>query len=159
MTHSFPPRRSSDLNIGVGFDLLGHAIAGPRDIAVVRRIAGPLVRIAAIRGEVEGVATLPLAAERNTAGKALLALRERLGLAHGFELELEKGIALGSGLGGSAASCVAALVAANAVLDQPLPREALYPFSLDGEAVSSGSRHGDNVAPIDRKSTRLHSSH
>src|SRR3546814_6466724 len=93
-------------NIGVGFDLLGHAIAGPRDIVVVRRIAEPLVRIAAIRGEVEGVATLPLAAERNTAGRALLALRERLGLAHGFELELEKGIALGSGLGGSAASCV-----------------------------------------------------
>lgn len=135
-------------NIGVGFDLLGHAIAGPRDIAVVRRIAEPVVRIAAIRGEVEGAATLPLAAERNTAGKALLALREGLGLEHGFELELEKGIALGSGLGGSAASCVAALVAANAVLDQPLPREALYPFALDGEAVSSGSRHGDNVAPM-----------
>jgi homoserine kinase len=40
------------------------------------------------------------------------------------------------------------LVAANALLDAPLPREALYPFALDGEAVSTGSRHGDNVAPM-----------
>jgi homoserine kinase len=135
-------------NIGVGFDLLGHSIDGVRDVAIVRRIDEPVVRIAAIRGDVEGAGTLPLDAERNTAGQALIALRTKLGLAHGFELELEKGIPLGSGLGGSAASCVAALVAANAVLRTPLPREALYDFALDGESVSSGSRHGDNVAPM-----------
>ena len=135
-------------NIGVGFDLLGHAIEGPRDIAIVRRIDAPVVRIAAIRGEVAGVDALPLEAERNTAGRALIALRESLGLGYGFEVELEKGIPLGSGLGGSAASCVAALIAANAVLDAPLSRDALYPFALQGEAVASGSLHGDNVAPM-----------
>lgn len=135
-------------NIAVGFDLLGHSIAGPRDVATVRRIDEPRVRIDAIRGTVTGAATLPLQAESNTAGRALQALRDGLGLVHGFALELDKGIALGSGLGGSAASCVAALVAANALLDAPLPRAALYPFALDGEAVSSGSRHGDNVAPM-----------
>ncbi|RDZ26154.1 homoserine kinase [Lysobacter silvisoli] len=135
-------------NIGVGFDLLGHAIAGPRDIARVRRIDEPTVRIAAIGGDSAGAGSLPLEAARNTAGQALISMREKLGLGHGFELELEKGIALGSGLGGSAASCVAAVVAANAVLDAPLPRQALYEFALDGESVSSGSRHGDNVAPM-----------
>ena len=135
-------------NIGVGFDLLGHSIAGVRDIATVRRIDEPVVRIAAIRGDIAGADALPLEAGRNTAGQSLICLRNGLGLAYGFELELEKGIPLGSGLGGSAASCVAALVAANALLDGPLPREALYEFALDGEAVSSGSRHGDNVAPM-----------
>ena len=135
-------------NIGVGFDLLGHSIAGLRDIAIVRRIEEPTVRIRAIRGDIVGADTLPLAAAHNTAGRALISLRERLGLRHGFELELEKGIPLGSGLGGSAASCVAALVAANALLDAALTREMLYPLALDGEAVSSGSRHGDNVAPM-----------
>lgn len=135
-------------NIGVGFDVLGHAIDGPRDVAAVRRIDEPVVRIRAIRGDVEGVAALPLEAERNTAGQALISLRNTLGLKHGFELELEKGIPLGSGLGGSAASCVAALVAANAVLEAPLSRDALYAYALDGESVSSGSRHGDNVAPM-----------
>jgi homoserine kinase len=135
-------------NIGVGFDLLGHAIDGPRDVAIVRRIDEPVVRIAAIRGAVVGANELPLDAERNTAGGSLIAMRSALGLAFGFEIELEKGIALGSGLGGSAASCVAALVAANALLDAPLSREALYGFALDGEAIASGSRHGDNVAPM-----------
>ncbi len=135
-------------NIGVGFDLLGHAIDGPRDIAIVRRIDTPEVRICAIRGTVVGADALPLDAERNTAGRALIALREALALPYGFEIELEKGIPLGSGLGGSAASCVAALIAANAVLDEPLARDALYPFALQGEAVASGSLHGDNVAPM-----------
>ncbi len=135
-------------NIGVGFDLLGHVIDGPRDIATVRRIDEDAVRIEAIGGEVAGASDIPLEAERNTAGQALIALRRALGLRHGFALSLEKGIPLGSGLGGSAASCVAALVAANALLDAPLPREALYDFALEGESVSSGSRHGDNVAPM-----------
>lgn len=135
-------------NIGVGFDLLGHAVEGPRDLATVRRIDEPLVRIEAIEGGIAGVERLPLDAARNTAGGALIALREALGLPFGFALSLHKGIPLGSGLGGSAASCVAALVAANALLDAPLPREALYRFALDGEAISSGSRHGDNVAPM-----------
>jgi len=132
-------------NVGVGFDILGHSLDGAGDRATVRRIAEPTVRIAAIRGT---TIDLPYEAERNTAGASLIALREQLGLSFGLELELDKGIALGSGMGGSAASCVAALVAANALLDQPLSREQLYPFALAGEAVASGGLHGDNVGPM-----------
>lgn len=146
IAHAFAP--ASVGNIGVGFDLLGHVISGPRDVAAVSRIEAPEVRIVAITGDVAGVDALPLDAPANTAGRALIALREALGLPFGFEVSLEKGIPLGSGLGGSAASCVAALVAANALLDTPLSREALYPFALQGEAVASGSLHGDNVAPM-----------
>ncbi|HEX7816483.1 homoserine kinase [Dyella sp.] len=129
-------------NIGVGFDILGHSVAGAGDRAQVRRIAEPEVRITAIHGARD---PLPTEARLNTAGASLLALRKALGLAHGFELVLHKGIALGSGMGGSASSCVAALVAANALLERPLPREALYGFALEGEAVASGGRHGDNI--------------
>lgn len=131
-------------NVAAGFDLLGQSLQGPGDHATVRRIDAPTVRICSIRGEVPD---LPLAADDNTAGRALQALRAGLHLDFGFEIELDKGIPLGSGLGGSAASAVAALVAANALLDAPLPREALYPFALAGEAVASGSAHGDNVGP------------
>lgn len=132
-------------NIGVGFDLLGHSVAGPGDRATVRRVDAPGVRITAIRG---ATTDLPLDAARNTAGAALLSLAAALGLHHGFEVELDKGIALGSGMGGSAASCVAALVAANALLDSPLPREALYPHALTAESLASGARTGDNVGPM-----------
>jgi homoserine kinase len=132
-------------NAAVGFDILGHSLAGPGDCAEVRRLEQPTVRIAAI----EGVVTdLPMQASQNTAGAALLALRKALGLSYGFELTLHKGIALGSGMGGSAASCVAALIAANALLERPLPAESLYGFALEGEAVASGGRHGDNVGAM-----------
>lgn len=132
-------------NVGVGFDILGHVIEGVGDTVSVRRIDSPEVRIAAIRGT---TVDLPLDAPSNTAGASLIALREALALPFGFEIEIDKGIPLGSGMGGSAASCVAALVAANALLDTPLSREALYPFALTGEAVASGGRHGDNLGPM-----------
>jgi len=132
-------------NVGVGFDILGHSMAGAGDRADVRVIDEPVVRIAAIDG---AVTDLPREPRLNTAGMALLALCEALSWPHGFELILHKGIPLGSGMGGSAASCVAALVAANALLEQPLPQEALYRFALDGEAAASGSRHGDNLGSM-----------
>jgi len=132
-------------NVGVGFDILGHAIEGVGDIVAVRRIEAPEVRIAAIRG---AIVDLPLEAPGNTAGAALISLREALALPFGFEVEIEKGIPLGSGMGGSAASCVAALVAANALLDTPLAHAQLYPHALVGEAVASGGKHGDNLGPM-----------
>ncbi|HEV2132316.1 MAG TPA: homoserine kinase, partial [Longimicrobiaceae bacterium] len=64
-----------------------------------------------------------------------------------FEVTIEKGIPLSSGMGGSAASAVAAAVAANAFLAAPLPPERLLSYALIGEAVASGSSHGDNLAP------------
>jgi homoserine kinase len=132
-------------NVGVGFDILGHVIEGVGDTALVRRISEPTVRIAAIRG---AAVNLPFDAPLNTASAALIAMRDALCLPFGFEIEIDKGIPLGSGMGGSAASCVAALVAANQLLEMPLSREALYPFALIGEAVASGGLHGDNVGPM-----------
>ncbi len=132
-------------NIGVGFDILGHSLGAVGDRVTVRRIGPPQVRIASLGGCVD---TLPLDPERNTASAALIALRRALDVPWGFELALQKGIPLGSGMGGSAASVVAALVAANALLDQPLSRQALYPFALDGEQVASDSRQGDNLGSM-----------
>lgn len=146
MTHhaiAFAP--ASVGNVGVGFDILGHSVAGPGDRVLVRHIPEPTVRIAAIRGSTQA---LPMDAARNTAGAAVIALRKALKIPAGFEIEIDKGIPLGSGMGGSAASCVAALVAANALLEAPLSRQALYPFALAGEAVASGGRHGDNLGPM-----------
>ena len=141
--HAFAP--ASVANVAVGFDLLGYAVPGVGDTVTVRRIDAPEVRISAIRGT---AVALPIDAPRNTAGAALIALRQALSLPFGFEIEIDKGIPLSSGMGGSAASCVAALVAANALLDAPLSREQLYLYALDGEAVASGSRHGDNLGPM-----------
>jgi homoserine kinase len=132
-------------NIGVGFDLLGHALPGAGDSVEVTVVDEPGVRIVAIEGADR---PLPEAAADNTAGAALLSLHAALGCSDGFAVRIRKGIPFGSGMGGSAASAVAAVVAANALLAAPLPMADLYRHALDGEAVASGSRHGDNVAPM-----------
>lgn len=131
-------------NAGVGFDLLGFAIEGPGDTVTAHRRMQRGVVIESISGT---VTDLPREPQRNTAGKAVQALLDAVGADFGIALEIDKGIPLGSGLGGSAASATAALVAANALLDQALSLEQLYPFALAGEAVASGSIHGDNVGP------------
>lgn len=132
-------------NVAVGFDLLGHTLEGPADRARVTVTTTPGVHITGISGV---VTDLPRDAHRNTAGRALEAFLAHTDGNFGLELSLEKGIALGSGMGGSAASAVAALVAANVLLDAPLPLEILYDCAMEGEAVASGSKHGDNVAPM-----------
>ena len=132
-------------NVAVGFDVLGQSFDALGDRATVRRIDAKEVRITAIRGV---VTELPREAGKNTAGRALEALLSTAAPGFGFEVELDKGIPLGSGIGGSAASAVAALVAANALLSKPLPVVTLYELAREGEAAASGSRHGDNVAPM-----------
>src|SRR5690606_17916596 len=72
---------------------------------------------------------------------------EELELDFGFAVTIEKAIPLGSGMGGSAASAAGALVAANALLDEPLTLDELLRYALVGEAVASGSPHADNLAP------------
>lgn len=131
-------------NVAIGFDILGFSIDAIGDTATVRRVSRPEVTVAAIGGLVPD---LPREASSNTAGRALMAMRELLGLEVGFELMLEKGIPLASGMGGSAASAVAAVVAANALLEQPRPQIELLKFAMEGEAVASGSMHVDNIAP------------
>lgn len=131
-------------NVGVGFDILGHAFPALGDRVRADRVQPPGVRIVSITGI---DCNLPVEAADNTAGKAVQSLSESLNLRFGIELSIEKGIPIGSGLGGSAASAVAAVVAANALLDHPLSPLELLMHAIQGEAVASGSRHADNVAP------------
>ncbi|TLY87915.1 MAG: homoserine kinase [Gammaproteobacteria bacterium] len=131
-------------NVAIGFDILGFAVDALGDRVTVRRRAAAGVAIDAVRG-VAG--ELPREPRDNTAGRALLAMQEARRPGFGFALEIDKGIPLGSGLGGSAASAVGAVVAANALLPQPCSLLELLGFAMTGEAVASGARHMDNIAP------------
>lgn len=134
-------------NVAVGFDMLGLALAGIGDSVTVRRTAGEAVTIGEVRAP-DGRPHPQLSADpaQNTASIAAQALWNARG-SGGLELSIFKGIPLQSGMGSSAASAVAATVAANALLDKPLPIEALLPFALEGEKYASKGMHADNVAP------------
>lgn len=131
-------------NVGIGFDILGHTVDSVGDRVRLKRIDEPLVRIRTVTG-IAG--NLPVDPKSNTAGRAVQALQAALKLEFGFEMSIDKGIPLASGMGGSAASAVAAVVAANALLERPLPLLRLLKFAMEGEIVASGSAHVDNIAP------------
>lgn len=131
-------------NMAVGFDILGHALDASGDQVKVLRTSAKGVRMGSVTGVVKSLPSDPL---KNTAGLAVHLLLKEQHADFGVEIHLHKGIALGSGMGGSAASAVAAALAANEFLPQPLARQQLLAYALAGEAVASGSIHGDNVAP------------
>lgn len=131
-------------NVAVGYDALGCVFPAVGDRIRVRRTASPDVCIEAITGV---VTDLPREPALNTATKGLLQLIADRRLPFGFALTIEKGIPLGSGMGGSAASAVAAIRAASALLETPLTQNEMFKYALQGEAVASGALHGDNVAP------------
>jgi homoserine kinase len=131
-------------NVAVGFDVLGHPLAAVGDRVTVRRVERPGVEIEAITGlDVR----IPHDPEKNTATAGLIALLRERELPFGVVVSIDKAIPLGSGMGGSAASAVGALVATNALLDEPLTPLELLRYALVGETVASGSAHGDNLAP------------
>jgi homoserine kinase len=130
-------------NVAVGFDILGFAVEGVGDEIIVERIPEPQVLIGSVTG-LKG--KIPVDPQRNAASVAVESLRRALGLKHGFRVSVQKGIPLASGMGGSAASSVGAVVGANALLDRPLPLKDLLAYALEGERETSGASHPDNAA-------------
>lgn len=132
-------------NVSCGFDIFGFAIQEPGDTVEVRRRDEPGIVITEITGD-EG--RLPRQAEKNSVTVVMLALLKHLGINDlGCEVVLNKNMPLGSGMGSSAASAVAGVVAMNELLGNPLSRKELLPFAMEGERIASGSAHADNVGP------------
>src|SRR6266700_5689067 len=100
-------------NVACGFDVLGFALLEPGDEVTASVAPGGGVRIAEVLGD---HGRLPRDAAKNTAGVAAQALLSRLGDTRGITLTIRKGLPLSSGLGGSAASAVAAAVAVDGLL-------------------------------------------
>ncbi len=135
---------ASVANLACGYDILGLAFNGPGDEIIARPSDKPGVHISIIRGDQKKLPRDPL---KNTAGFAALKLLEHLGTNKGVDLEINKKMPFGSGLGSSAASAAGAVVATNAMLGKPLTREELLPFAVLGEQIADGAYHADNVAP------------
>ena len=132
-------------NVACGFDVLGFAINAPGDEVVARHSEKPGLRITKITGD-DG--KLPKIPEKNTAGVAALDLLRHLGMSdRGIELEIHKKMPFGSGLGSSAASAVAGVYAVNKHIGEPLAKQQLLPFAMQGEASADGAWHADNVGP------------
>ena len=135
-------------NIGVGFDMLGVAIVGAGDRVDARRTDDAGISVAAVHGlDGEIHPELSTVVEENTASIAAAEFWNEHGDGGGVELVVRKGVPLQSGMGSSAASAVAAVVAVNALLATPLDVHDLLSFAIEGEKYASKGLHADNVAP------------
>lgn len=131
-------------NLACGFDVLGLALEGPGDEVTARLTDHPGVRIRSVQGD-QGRLSTDIA--KNSAGTAAQAVLDETGARTGVQLDLRKGLPLAAGMGGSAASAVAAAVAVDHLLGNRLPLDSLLRCALAGEEVAAGEGHPDNVAP------------
>jgi homoserine kinase len=130
-------------NVAVGFDILGFSIESIGDYVTLTKRKDKKIIVESIDSQ----ESLPFANNENTASVVVQKFCQELNLESGFSIHIKKGIPLCSGMGGSAASAVAALVACNAFLVSPLSTHELAYFALLGEKVASGTAHADNIIP------------
>ena len=133
---------ASIANISCGFDVLGLCLENIGDYMEIRRSEKAGIRITSIKGQ-----DLPLEAENNVAGVAGLAMLKAYNAKLGFDINIEKNIKPGSGIGSSAASAAGTVAGMNYLLGNPFTPEELIPFAMEGERLACGSAHADNVAP------------
>jgi homoserine kinase len=132
-------------NLACGFDVLGLALEEPGDRVSVSLAEEPGIHLMKIEGD-DG--RLPQSAEHNTASVAVRKLLEHEGLESevGLRMTLAKGLPLASGMGSSAASAVAGVVAAKHLLELETSLEGLLSAAIEGERLVAGSGHPDNAA-------------
>lgn len=132
-------------NVGCGFDTIGFAINEPGDIVKLSLRNDGIVKIKSIKGDGN---FLPYEIEKNTASVGILEMLKNYDdKSIGVNIEIYKKMPIGSGLGSSAASAVAAVYGMNKLLDNHFNENEVLNFAVKGESIASGSIHADNVAP------------
>lgn len=133
-------------NVAIGFDILGFAFSDVGDTVKLTRRDDDQIVMESI-SVMNKNDKIPCDSDKNVASIVIGKVCEALKLNAGFSIHLQKGIPLSSGMGGSAASAVAALVALNAFLDNRLTLHELANYALCGEEAASGQKHPDNIVP------------
>lgn len=134
---------ASVANVSCGFDVLGFCLEPVGDIMSVTKTKSPGVTIGSVTGH-----ELPTDPLKNVASVAVLSLLKTFKSSYGFRIDIDKKIKPGSGIGSSAASAAGAVFAVNHLLGAPFSRKELIQFAMAGEALASGAKHADNLAPV-----------
>lgn len=130
-------------NMGSGFDIIGFPLEDVGDTVTLNRNNSSEIHIT----EITGYDGIPKDPEKNVASHAVRKLLDHMGSTEGFDMKIDKTVIPGSGLGSSASSSAAAVVGVNELLGNPFSKRELIDFAMEGEALVSGGKHADNVAP------------
>lgn len=134
-------------NVGVGFDILGAAI-----VPINGDLLGDCITVKTAKTFQlinKGIFSdeLPTCIQKNIVWKCWLNFCKLTKKNTPVSIILEKNMPIGSGLGSSACSIVATLVAMNKFYNQPLNSRELLLLMGEIEGEISGGIHYDNVAP------------
>ena len=134
---------ASVANVSCGFDVLGFCLDHIGDIMQISKTKTTGITIGKVTGQ-----NLPKDPSKNVASVAGLALLKETPSEFGFQIDIDKKIKPGSGIGSSAASAAGAVFGINELLGNPYTRNELIRFAMVGEAIASGAAHADNLAPV-----------
>lgn len=131
-------------NFGPGFDVLGLALSAPGDWVEAMPTTQRGVQLVEVTGD---AGRLPRVATLNCAGVSARLVLEKIDPGAGIAIKVHKGMPIGSGLGSSSASSVAAAWATNLALGGALSKLEVLDACRAGEKLATGSAHADNVLP------------
>ena len=134
---------ASVANVSCGFDVLGFCLDTIGDIMKVSKTKTKGISVGTLKGQ-----KIPIDPLKNVACVAANALLNDFPTNSGFQIDIEKKIKPGSGIGSSAASAAGAVFAINELLGKPYSRSQLVKFAMVGESLASGDAHADNLAPV-----------
>lgn len=129
-------------NVTCAFDIMGFALEAIGDYMSFSKTDEKGVHIKMLNSS-----TIPEEPERNVAGVVALKMLEYLNADFGIEMEIDKRIKPGSGIGSSAASASGAAFGINQLIGNVFNDLELIKFAMHGEALASGVEHADNAAP------------
>src|SRR5436309_1806593 len=136
---------SSTANLGPGFDVFGLGIDAFEDKVTLTTHLEQSEQIA-LKNSGEGERYVPASVEYNCAGLVVKKMSQDFDLKNRIEISLEKKVPAGMGIGSSAASAVAAAVAFDRLFDLKIEKAKLVEYAAEGEIVSAGTKHYDNVS-------------
>jgi homoserine kinase len=130
-------------NLGPGFDVFGIAIEGLGDVVLLKEKSDPGIEIS-MQGV--GAENIPTEPEKNSSGAIIKHVIDKYGIEHGFNVEINKGVPPGKGMGSSGSSASATAFGLNEMLGLTLSKEQIIELAALGEGAVAGAPHADNVS-------------
>jgi len=133
---------SSTANLGPGFDVFGLGLDFFYDTVSIHKLA---TKNGKIKIALDKNVNIPSSAKQNSASLSVMKIAQKFKIRNDLEIRITKGVPIGLGLGSSAASSAAAVVAFNELFECKLTDNEILDYAAEGEVSSAGVKHYDNV--------------
>ena len=137
---------SSTANLGPGFDIFGLALDLFVDEIIITRKQEQNGRITISTIKQNEAMKIPYDNENNAAALVVKKMMKDYSIKDNIDIQINKGVPPGYGLGSSAASSVATAYAFDKLFHLETNLIDLISYSAEGERASAGAKHYDNVA-------------